>query len=209
MPNLFPPFKVPSLARRFWPGYIWKLHSSEKVVYLTFDDGPIPGITEWVLKELEKYNYKATFFMVGENAEKNPALVNQIREQGHVAGNHTYNHLNGWKTPMDEYAGNCFKCAEIIPGNLFRPPYGRIRKKQAQILKARGYRIIMWSLLTNDYYHGLNTSNALKAITDKTQPGEIVVFHDSIKAEKNLKILLPAYLKWLDENGYQSKALIF
>lgn len=200
------PQVIPPAIDKIFSHYTWRKKVDEKTVYLTFDDGPHPEITSWVLQQLKEHNYKATFFCVGDNVQKYPDTYRQILAEGHKTGNHTFNHLKGWKTPIREYVGNINQCRELVDSRLFRPPYGRITTAQTQVLKD-GYEIIMWTLLSGDFYPTLNLPKALEKLKKKTEAGQIIVFHDSVKAEQNLRFLLPAYLKFLDENGFRAEAL--
>lgn len=194
------------INRRLLPSLVWRKKAAEKVVYLTFDDGPHPQITAWVMDELAKYDAKATFFVVGENAERYPSVIQQLQENGHQVGNHTYHHVKGWGISAAEYLTEIALCQDVIPQKrLFRPPYGRINF--ASIKQLSDYEIIMWDVLTKDFMPKLDTIKALRAIKKQTVNGSIIVFHDSLKAEKNLKMLLPDYLKFLHDNGFKMKAL--
>ena len=199
-------YKIPYILQLFYPNYTWKVNTQQKVVYFTFDDGPHPEITTWVLSELAKYNAKATFFMVGANIEKYPEIVEKVKQSGNAIGNHSFNHLNGWKTKDENYFENINKCKEFIESNLFRPPYGRIKSKQAKhILKK--FKVIMWDKLSRDYDANLKIDESLKAMKTLPAKGSIFVFHDSEKAFKNLKILLPELLNFYSLKGYQFEKL--
>ena len=207
-------FEMIKLFEILFPRYVWRIKTKEKQLFLTFDDGPIPGITEWVLEQLRQYDAKATFFVVGANVQKNREIYLKIFGEGHAIGNHTHNHLNGWKTQNEDYLNNFEKCQKEISflpessSMLFRPPYGRIKKKQAnEILKT--HKVIMWSVLTRDYDNSLDTESCLKYALAKTQSGAIVLFHDSLKAQRNLKYVLPRYLEHFSKRGYEFKALEF
>ncbi len=189
------------------PMLTWKVKTGDKTVFLTFDDGPHPEITPWVMEQLSRYNAKATFFCVGQNVERHPAIYRQVLEAGHQTGNHTFNHLNGWRTPANEYLNNIERCAQVVNSKLFRPPYGRIGRRQLQALRKQGYQVVMWDVLTCDYEQDLDTDKALKNILRSIKPGSIVVFHDSLKAQKQLQILLPKVLQHLAINGYTFKTL--
>jgi peptidoglycan/xylan/chitin deacetylase (PgdA/CDA1 family) len=189
-----------------FPSITWKVKTPDKAVYLTFDDGPHPEITPWVLGELYKFNAKATFFCVGENVVKYPNVIKKILENGHAVGNHSFNHLKGWKTPNKVYFDNIEHCAQVLPSTLFRPPYGRITLSQFYQLKKK-YQIVMWNILTRDYDANLDADEAFKKIIKYIGKGSVIVFHDSIKAKKNLKILLPKVLMYLNNNGYEMKSL--
>jgi len=193
-----------------FPKYIWRIKTSEKKIYLTFDDGPIPELTEWVLNELKKVEAKATFFCVGENIDRNPLVFGKIIKCGHSIGNHTYNHLKGWDTENETYLNNFNFCQAAINivshSSLFRPPYGRIKKSQAkEILKS--HKIVMWSVLTKDYDVHIKPEDCLKIAIEQTKPGSIVLFHDSLKAEKNLKYALPRFLAYFNDLGYKFELL--
>lgn len=185
---------------------VWHIPNDHKVVYLTFDDGPHPEITQWVLEQLERFNAQATFFCVGDNVRKFPETYQNILDKKHITGNHTMHHIKGWKTSTDAYIKNVSESAQYIQSNLFRPPYGRIKPSQLRILK-NDYRIIMWSLLSCDFEKNLDTAKALEGLKKNTKAGSIIVFHDSVKSEKNLKEMLPLYLQFLNENGFICRAI--
>lgn len=210
--------KTNRIIKILFPNLIWAFHNKEKKVYLTFDDGPTPEITEWVLTELEKYNAKATFFCIGKNIDQHPEIFKKVIEKGHHIGNHTYNHLNGWKTNTLEYIENSVKCAECIKQNsnnkqltnnnqLFRPPYGKIKPSQAKKLRLQGYKIIMWDVLSADFDQNISKEECLTNVLKHTQSGSIIVFHDSIKAFKNLEYALPRTLKYLTQNNYSFETI--
>jgi peptidoglycan/xylan/chitin deacetylase (PgdA/CDA1 family) len=206
--------KAISILSRLYPSITWKRKSADKIIYLTFDDGPVPGITEFVLEELKKRNAKATFFCVGHNIEKHPEVFHKIRTDGHSIGNHTFNHLNGWMTSDQEYFSNIEKCeAQLSSVNqdkakvkLFRPPYGKITRKQIRHLKPE-YEIIMWSVLSRDYDKTVGRRNCLSKSIRFTKPGSIIVFHDNVKAERNLRYVLPNYLDHFSNLGFKFEAL--
>ncbi|MBB1150588.1 MULTISPECIES: polysaccharide deacetylase family protein [unclassified Myroides] len=191
-----------------FPQYTWKRTTSEKVVYLTFDDGPIPGVTEWVLDLLKEQQIKATFFCIGDNIRKHPHVFQRLLAEKHQVGNHTFNHLKGWKTPLKEYIANFHQCQQEIEkhqkplAQLFRPPYGKIKKEQGKYIVDQGYEVIMWSLITKDYEAKISPQACLNRTLKRVKPGSIIVFHDSIKAEKNMKYTLPLLIKHLKEKGY-------
>lgn len=207
------PYKMPLLIRKALPWVVWDAPGQDQAVYLTFDDGPIPGLTEYVLDILEQYNAPATFFCVGDNVRKYPGLFRRICNSGHGVGNHTNNHLNGWVTKTDEYVDNVERCAAemktVVPGlvtRLLRPPYGRITSAQARQLKKK-YKIVMWTVLANDFNMAHNATHSIKAIKKHIGTGSIEVFHDNLKAEMKLRIMLPAILEYLAQKGYQFKVL--
>lgn len=198
--------KTPKFIQNLFPILTWRIPTAEKVLYLTFDDGPIPDITPWVLDTLKQYDAKGTFFCVGENAAQHPEVLDQVISEGHSIGNHTHQHLNGWATENIPYFHNVRKCAKLIPSNLFRPPYGRISPKQAQFLQ-RHYRVVMWDVLSGDFDQSLAPEQCLNNVVSKAGPGSIVVFHDSLKSEKNLKYALPRVLEYFSGQGYRFEAL--
>lgn len=175
-------------------------------VYLTFDDGPHPEITPWVMAELDKYNAKATFFCVGDNMRKYPETAKLLLDNGHRLGNHTYNHLNGWNTDNFAYLRNISQCDSYTKSELFRPPYGKIGLNQLLAVRKK-YKVIYWSILSRDFEADLNIEESLGYMKANTQAGSIVLFHDSVKAEKNMKQMLPIFLAHLAEKGYNFKTL--
>lgn len=189
-----------------YPKLLWNKSRTEKTIYLTFDDGPIANITPWVLLQLKKYNAKATFFCIGDNVTKNPKEFKQIVDMGHSVGNHTNNHLNGWKTQTTKYIQNITLAAATIKSNLFRPPYGKITRKQINVLISN-YKIVMWDVLSYDFDTNLTGKKCADIVLKKAKNGSIIVFHDSLKAEKNLKICLPIVLQALSLKGYDFKVL--
>ena len=184
------------------------------MLYLTLDDGPIPEVTPWVLEQLEQFKAKATFFAVGENLVKHPGIARQILEEGHRLANHTHNHLRGWETPLAHYLDNVQQCQlelELLnpnaaQPNLFRPPYGRITLKQAAALRPN-YELVMWDVLTNDYDHSLSPEKCLRESIRSTQSGSIIVFHDSLKAQRNMQYALPRFLEHFTAQGYTFQTL--
>ena len=202
---------MPSWLPKLFKNYTWKINTTEPIIYLTFDDGPDPKPTRFVLDTLLQYHAKATFFCVGENIQKHRKIAQEIINQGHVLANHTMNHLKGWQTSHDDYVKNTNKCQETLEeystSSLFRPPYGRITKRQTKSLKESGYEIIMWDLISYDYDEKININQALKQLIRNSKPGSIVVFHDSTKAWKQLKIMLPKYMQALNNQGYSFESI--
>jgi peptidoglycan/xylan/chitin deacetylase (PgdA/CDA1 family) len=180
--------------------------TKEKVLYLTFDDGPVEIATPFVLDELKKYNAKATFFCIGKNVVENKNLYERILSEGHAVGNHTNKHLNGWKTNDEEYIANYQEAKKLIDSNLFRPPYGRITRFQASIIRKQS-NIIMWSVLSGDFDIELSPQNCLENVLLNAKPGNIIVFHDSMKAFDRLSFALPEVLKYFSEEGFEFKSL--
>ena len=204
--------RTPWLVQKLFPRYTWRMPADRKEVYLTFDDGPHPVITPWVLEQLKFYHAKATFFCIGNNVERYPEIYRQILDEGHAVGNHTYRHLRGWATEDAVYLQDVEKAAALIRSPLFRPPYGRIRAGQAkkipEILKNPAAKIIMWDVLSADFDPGCSPAECLGHVTRNVRAGSIVVFHDSEKAFKNLETALPGSLKFLKEKGFQLKSLL-
>jgi peptidoglycan/xylan/chitin deacetylase (PgdA/CDA1 family) len=198
--------KTPQFIQDLFPNFTWRIPTNEKVMYLTFDDGPIPEVTPWVLEQLQQFNAKATFFCVGDNIRKYGEVFDQVVDAGHAVGNHTFNHLNGWMTDNIPFFHNIRHCANLVNSVLFRPPYGRIKPKQAQFLM-RHYRVIMWDVLSGDFDPKLSAEQCLSNVTNNAGPGSIVVFHDSLKAEDKLKQVLPEVLEHYSSLGYRFEKL--
>lgn len=195
----------PQFIRYIYPSAIWRMDKNEKAIYLTFDDGPIPRITPWVLDILDKYNIKATFFMVGDNIRKHPDEFRMVTERGHRIGNHTFNHIRGLNYDLDSYLENTDKaCRMMMDTKLFRPPHGYMSPKQYAALKKK-YKIIMWDLVTRDYNRKFTGEQILHKVKKYVRNGSIITFHDSIKSEENLKYALPKAIEWLKEQGYEFK----
>jgi peptidoglycan/xylan/chitin deacetylase (PgdA/CDA1 family) len=194
--------KTNFLMRAAYPRLRWRVPVRDKTVYLTFDDGPIPGVTEFVLDQLARFGAKGTFFCIGDNVRKHPGVLRQIIEAGHGVGNHTFHHRNGWHTPEAEYLANVRACQDVLPAGtrLFRPPYGRITRAQIRALLP-DYEIIMWDVLTGDFSAQLSPERVLQKTLRYTEPGSIVVFHDSVKAFRVLEYALPRTLEALTERG--------
>lgn len=202
--------KTPIWIQKLYPDFVWKIDTDRKELFLTFDDGPIPEVTDYVLDALKDHNAKATFFCVGENLTKYPMIAQRIIEEGHLVGNHTYNHLKGWETKNFTYWRNILRSQEVIQGlqvstHLFRPPYGRIKRSQAAALK--NYKVIMWNRLAWDFDKNLNVNRAIAHLTDDAPDGSIFVFHDNLKSFKNVKQILPAVLKHYSGQGYNFPTL--
>ncbi|MDR1357216.1 MAG: polysaccharide deacetylase family protein [Tannerellaceae bacterium] len=196
----------PSLYRALFPGAVWRMPAEERCVYLTFDDGPVPGITPWVLDALDRYNVKATFFCVGDNVMKHPAIYRMITDRGHRTGNHTHNHIQGIYTQTADYIDNVRRAGEYIDSPLFRPPHGHLRFTQVRKL-AQLYKIIMWDVVTRDYSPRMNPVDVLNAVKRYVRNGSIIVFHDSLKAERNMKASLLPSIEWLLGEGYVFKLI--
>jgi peptidoglycan/xylan/chitin deacetylase (PgdA/CDA1 family) len=208
------PAKIPKWVRLLGVGLTFRIPTEKKEVFLTFDDGPIPDLTPWVLEELSKHNAKATFFMVGENVEKHPELVKSILIDGHRIGNHTHNHLNGFKVSILQYLNNTEKCEKglepyLNPNEtkLFRPPYGRLTPREIVKLKKRGFKIILWDVLSKDYDPKTSPSECVNNVVQNVVPGSIIVMHENLKASKNVKEALPEILRHLKNDGYSFSVL--
>ena len=202
--------KSPRLLKKLYPQLIWNQSREEKTIYLTFDDGPIPVVTPFVLKTLKQFDAKATFFCIGDNVDKHPDIFKQVQTDGHAIGNHTYNHLRGWDTADDVYAVNFLQADAQLNTLLFRPPYGRIKRSQIKALQALklGLKIFMWDVLSGDFDMTLKPEDCLKSVLKHTENGSIVVFHDSLKAFNRLEYVLPRALEVWQKAGYRFSALI-
>lgn len=196
--------KTPKWVRKLFAGSIWEMPKAGKTIYLTFDDGPHPLITPFVLDELNKYGARATFFCIGKNVADNPTLFRRILDEGHAVGNHTYDHLDGWKTGNAKYLQNILKAKKYIDSDLFRPPYGRITWNQHKHLTqySKPFKIIMWSVLSGDFDINITPGECSKIVLKNTESGSVVVFHDSEKADERLRHTLPIVLKYFSEKGY-------
>ncbi len=194
----------PRIIRWIYPKAIWRMDPHVKAVYLTFDDGPIPEMTPWVLDILDHYGIKATFFLVGDNVRKHPCEFEMIKERGHRLGNHTFNHIRGFEWLTLNYLANADKANELIHTDLFRPPHGHMRWLQYEILRRR-YRIVMWDLVTRDYSKRLNGKQVFEKVKKYARNGSIITFHDSIKSKENTMYALPRAIEWLQEQGYEFK----
>jgi len=207
--------KTPWLLKKLYPGCTWHIPSREKIIYLTFDDGPHPMATPFVLDTLKQYQAKATFFCIGKNVVENPAIYRRILDEGHRTANHTHNHLNGWKVKNDQYVHNILEAAKHIDSNLFRPPYGKITRFQVKILSGigaykgsdRSFKIVMWDVLSGDFDKGLSAENCALNVINKTRRGSIVVFHDSEKAFPRMQKALPDMLQYFSGKGYRFEAI--
>jgi peptidoglycan/xylan/chitin deacetylase (PgdA/CDA1 family) len=189
------------LIRKFLPGSIWRMPDSGKTVYLTFDDGPTPGVTEQVLSMLAKVGAKATFFCIGNCVEKHPELFQKLLEDGHAIGNHTYSHKNGWKVSFSEFIEDVNKCSTIFSSPFFRPPYGKLSPRQFIHLRKK-YTIIMWDVLSLDYDTRLSSESCLNNVLHHVRNGSVITFHDSLKAWPRLKEILPQILEELSNQGF-------
>jgi peptidoglycan/xylan/chitin deacetylase (PgdA/CDA1 family) len=208
-------FKTPYLIQKLLPNYLWRKDAYKKAIYLSFDDGPTPIVTSWVLQTLKDFNAKATFFCIGKNAEKNPEIVANILRNGHKIGNHTHSHLNGWKTNSIDYLIDVelanTSLLKIIksPKNisLFRPAYGKITFKQAKKLRKQNCKIVLWDVLSGDFDQKLSPVKSLQKVLKHTRSGSIIVFHDSIKAQNTLQFVLPKALEYWEKEGYEFLAI--
>ena len=191
--------------RWIYPHALWRMDKREKAVYLTFDDGPIPEATPFILDTLERYGAKATFFMVGENARKYPHLLAEVKARGHRIGNHTNNHIGGFRWWSWLYLANVVEANKVLHTNLFRPPHGWMKMMQYRVLRHCGFRVVMWDVVTRDYSRRLTAEDVLNNVRRYTRPGSIITFHDSLKSIDNLKHALPEALQWLIQEGYEFK----
>lgn len=201
--------KTPWWLKKIYPDRVWDKYGTGKNIYLTFDDGPHPEITPFVLDELKKFNARASFFCIGQNAANRPEIYQRILDEGHRTGNHSQHHLNGWKTRDDIYLSDITEASKFIHSELFRPPYGKIKSSQVKKLATllNKPKIIMWDVLSGDFDENCSAEACLKNVTLHSRPGSIIVFHDSEKAMAKLKIILPAVLKYFTEKGYSFRAV--
>ena len=193
----------PQFIRQLFPRFKWKVDDAENTLFLTFDDGPTPQVTEWVLDNLAEYDAKATFFCLGRNAEHYPEIYKRIIDEGHAVGNHTYSHLNGWKVSAKEYVDDVDLASQIIDSHLMRPPYGRFTKKQIQPLRDQGYKMILWDVMPEDYNHRVKPHECCNCVLRYATGGSIITFHDSVKASHNLYFTLPRVLQHFTEMGFK------
>lgn len=193
--------RTPYIIKKIYYSLIWDLHNGEKDLYLTFDDGPVPGITLEVLDILDTYNARATFFCIGRNVERYPEIYSQILKRGHAVGNHTYSHLKGWKTKSKEYYSDIKLAGSFIKSNLFRPPYGKIKRAQLKHLRHH-YNIIMWDVMSYDFSKSVSKEKCLSIVLNNIRPGSIIVFHDSVKAKEKVVYALPRLIKKYSNLGY-------
>lgn len=213
------PIKTPKLVAKLFPNYTWNIETGKKELFLTFDDGPTPEVTPWVLDTLNTFNAKATFFCIGKNVENHPEIFQRILNEGHSFGNHTQNHVNGWKTKTPQYMENVLEAEKVIQykvGNqisedvkLFRPPYGQLKPQQGNKVLEKGYKIIMWDVLSFDWDVKVSEEECLENVLSKSKSGSIIVFHDSIKALRNMKYSLPKVLEYFSNEGFQFKKIVF
>jgi len=211
--------KTPRSIQSLYKKFTWRFKTEKKELYLTFDDGPIPEITPWVLKQLKKYQAKATFFCIGKNIKNHPEICKQLIQEGHTIGNHTYNHLNGWKNTTPKYLSNIEEAENTISTllsslknsdnypKLFRPPYGKIKASQTKNLQKKGYTIILWDVLSADFDTTISSETCLKNVLKNTENGSIIVFHDSEKAKEKLFYALPKVLEYYSKKGYTFKKI--
>lgn len=202
--------KTPWLLKRLYPSLLWNNSRSSTCIYVTFDDGPIPIVTPFVLNILKQYQAKATFFCIGDNVKKHPDIFEQVENAGHAIGNHTFNHLKGWKTDDRTYLDNFLKADELAGSNLFRPPYGRIKRSQIKLLREAkpGLKIVMWDVLSGDFDINLSPEDCLRNVLKYTQPGSIIVFHDSLKAFDRLQYVLPKSMEEWSRRGWEFGSLV-
>lgn len=202
--------KTPWVLKKLFKNYTWDKSSEEKKVYLTFDDGPIPIVTEWVVDILNKNGIKATFFCVGDNLQKHPEIANQLILANHKIGNHTFNHNKGWETTDEVYMESIQKTQMVIDDlcqsqikRIFRPPYGKITPTQSDNVRNAGYEVVMWDVLSADFDPEISVKKCLRNVIGNTVNGSIVVFHDNVKSFKTLQYVLPRYIKYLQKKGFQ------
>ena len=198
--------RPPKIIRRLFPSFIWNFPDEKEGIFLTFDDGPRPEVTPWVLDLLDKYNAKATFFCIGKNVEMFPELFEEVKRRGHAVGNHSYSHVKGWGMKTGDYVRDIDIAGDLIKSNLYRPPYARIGTNQARVLSER-YKAIMWTIISRDYNRNLSGNACARNVIPHLEPGAIIVFHDSIKCAPNLFEALPQVLDAIKEKGLMCKKI--
>lgn len=195
-----------SFLRKLYPSAVWKIKTSEKVIYLTFDDGPVPLITDWVLETLKSHSAKATFFCVGSNVQKYPSVYSKIKSEGHLVANHSMTHMKGFKNTVKDYLDDVAEGEKVTGSKTFRPPYGQLKRSQYKALRQKGYRIVLWDVISYDY-ENIHPERCAEKVIQNAREGSVVLFHDSVKAEKNLRYALPIILKHFANLQYQFRAL--
>ncbi len=198
--------KTPEIAKKIFPKLKWDEKTEEKTVYLTFDDGPTPGVTRWVLEQLKEYDAKATFFCLGKNVKLYPAIFEETLKEGHAVGNHTYNHLDGWKSNRKKYLEDIERCDQVFSSKYFRPPYGKLKPGIRTTIREK-YEIVMWDVMAYDFDQSISSDQCLRNVLDNVKTGSIIVFHDSIKAEKHIRYALPKILKEFSKRGLKMEVL--
>jgi peptidoglycan-N-acetylglucosamine deacetylase len=193
--------RPPALLRNIYRGALWRMDRDEKIIYLTFDDGPVPGVTPAALSVLKEHDVRATFFCVGDNVRKHPEIFQQLLAEGHAVGNHTFHHTDGWNTATRPYLREVQQCAEVVRSNLFRPPYGRMRPPQLKAIR-RKYTVVLWDVLTYDFDRERSGEECLELALDYARPGSIVVFHDSEKAKERMLYALPRFIEAMKREGF-------
>jgi len=201
--------KTPWLLKKLYPNLLWNVNHSTRCIFLTFDDGPIPIVTPFVLNILKQYNAKATFFCIGDNVNKHPDIFEQVKNDGHAIGNHTFNHLKGWDTDDQTYLNNFLQADKLLNTKFFRPPYGRVKKSQVKLLKEAksGLEIVMWNVLSADFDMNAAPEKCLDNVLKNTRSGDIVLFHDSLKAKERMEYALPRAMEIWSKEGYSFKSI--
>ena len=201
--------KTPWLLKKLYPKFVWDAPHNPRCIYLTFDDGPIPIVTPFVLNILKQYNAKATFFCIGDNVRKHPGIFEQVKNEGHATGNHTFNHLKGWDTDDKIYLDNFLQADELLDTKLFRPPYGRMKKSQLKLLQEAkpGVQAIMWNVLSADFDVNITPEKCLDNVLKNTKGGDMVLFHDSLKAKERMEYALPRAMEVWSKEGYEFRPL--
>lgn len=201
------PARIPSIMTRLFPSRVWRIPATQKLLYLSFDDGPHPTITPKVLDMLTAHGAKASFFCIGDRVKRFPDIYQRIIDEGHAVGNHSFHHLNGWKTNDDDYGNDVENAAKVIDSSLFRPPYGRMKGSQARAISAKGFKTIMWTVLSGDYDKKIGPAECVKRVLNNIEPGFIFLFHDSEKAEKNMLIALEKLLEVSKLKGFRCEKI--
>lgn len=198
--------KTPKLIRKLFPNYLWNKSRKKPYVYFTFDDGPIPEVTPWVLDTLKAYDMQGTFFCVGDNVRKHSNIYNRLVTEGHSVGNHSYSHKSGWSSDVENYLDDVELCGSFVQSDLYRPPYGRLKPQQAEAIRHQ-YQIVMWDVLSGDFDQNITSEQCYQNVIQNLKPGSIVVFHDNIKSFETLKEVLPRVMEYCQSQGLSSKAI--
>ena len=198
--------KTPKVIRKLFPNYLWNKSRKKPYVYFTFDDGPIPKVTPWVLDTLKSYNMHGTFFCVGDNVRKHSKIYNRLIAEGHSIGNHSYSHKSGWGSDVEKYLDDVELCSSFVQSDLYRPPYGRLKPLQAKAIRDQ-YQIVMWDVLSGDFDQNITTEQCYQNVIQNLKPGSIIVFHDNIKSFVTLKEVLPRVMEYCQSRGLSSKGI--
>lgn len=195
--------KTPKALKNLFPNLIWEMPAADKKIYLTFDDGPVPGVTDWVLDQLDLFGVDATFFCIGKNVEENPDLYQRLVESRHSIGNHSYSHMNGWVNKNISYYKDILKAKQLIDSKMYRPPYGRISMRQARVLLQNDFKVVMWDVVSGDFNQKITKDQCLQNVIQHSIPGSIILLHDSLKAKEKMQYVLPKFIEYCMGKGFE------